>query len=184
MIDLLEDNDIPFELRDRRITGTKISIKLDLKLREKQKKALKALLSEDQGLLVASTGFGKTIVAAALIAERKVSTLILVNRVELVRQWQTRLQTLIISGAEVGVWYGTKRKRTEEIDIASIQSVERMDEDELRQFLSSYGMLIVDECHHVASPNYQRVVSCSAAKYRYGLSATPVRKDGKEKIIN
>ena len=45
-------------------------------------------------------------------------------------------------------------------------------------------MLIVDECHHVASPNYQRVVSCSAAKYRYGLSATPVRKDGKEKIIN
>ena len=184
MIDLLEDKDIPFELRDRRITGTKISIKLDLKLREKQKKALKALLSEDQGLLVASTGFGKTIVAAALIAERKVSTLILVNRVELVRQWQTRLQTLIISGAEVGVWYGTKRKRTEEIDIASIQSVERMDEDELRQFLSSYGMLIVDECHHVASPNYQRVVSCSAAKYRYGLSATPVRKDGKEKIIN
>lgn len=59
-----------------------------------------------------------------------------------------------------------------------------MDEEELRQFLSSYGMLIVDECHHVASPNYQRVVSCSAAKYRYGLSATPARKDGKEKIIN
>ena len=184
MINLLEENDISFELRDRRVAGTKISIKLDLKLREKQKKALKALLSEDQGLLVASTGFGKTIVAAALIAERKVSTLILVNRVELVRQWQTRLQTLIVSDAEVGVWYGTKRKRTEEIDIASIQSVERMDEEELRQFLSSYGMLIVDECHHVASPNYQRVVSCSAAKYRYGLSATPVRKDGKEKIIN
>lgn len=184
MLDLLEDNDIPFELRDRRIAGTKISIRLDLKLREKQKKALKALLSEDQGLLVASTGFGKTIVAAALIAERKVSTLILVNRVELVRQWQTRLQTLIVSGAEVGVWYGTKRKRAEEIDIASIQTVERMDEEELRQFLSSYGMLIVDECHHVASPNYQRVVSSSAAKYRYGLSATPVRKDGKEKIIN
>ena len=184
MINLLEENDISFELRDRRVAGTKISIKLDLKLREKQKKALKALLSEDQGLLVASTGFGKTIVAAALIAERKVSTLILVNRVELVRQWQTRLQTLIVSDAEVGVWYGTKRKRTEESDIASIQSVERMDEEELRQFLSSYGMLIVDECHHVASPNYQRVVSCSAAKYRYGLSATPVRKDGKEKIIN
>lgn len=177
MINLLEENDISFELRDRRVAGT-------IKLREKQKKALKALLSEDQGLLVASTGFGKTIVAAALIAERKVSTLILVNRVELVRQWQTRLQTLIVSDAEVGVWYGTKRKRTEEIDIASIQSVERMDEEELRQFLSSYGMLIVDECHHVASPNYQRVVSCSAAKYRYGLSATPVRKDGKEKIIN
>lgn len=119
-----------------------------------------------------------------MIAERKVSTLILVNRAELVRQWQTRLQTLIVSGAEVGVWYGTKRKRTEEIDIASIQTVERMGEEELRQFLSSYGMLIVDECHHVASPNYQRVVSYSAAKYRYGLSATLVRKDGKEKIIN
>lgn len=59
-----------------------------------------------------------------------------------------------------------------------------MDEEELRQFLSSYGMLIVDKCHHVASPNYQRVASCSAAKYRYGLSATPVRKDGKEKIVN
>lgn len=182
--DLLEENDISFDLRDRRVAGTKVFIKLDLKLREKQKKALKALLSEDQGLLIASTGFGKTIVAAALIAERKVSTLILVNRVELVRQWQTRLQTLNVGSAEVGVWYGTKRKRTEEIDVASIQSVERMDEEELRQFLSSYGMLIVDECHHVASPNYQRVVSCSAAKYRYGLSATPARKDGKEKIIN
>ena len=207
VIDLLEENDISFDLRDRRVAGTKVFIKLDLKLREKQKKALKALLSEDQGLLIASTGFGKTlalkallsedqglliastgfgktIVAAALIAERKVSTLILVNRVELVRQWQTRLQTLNVGSAEVGVWYGTKRKRTEEIDVASIQSVERMDEEELRQFLSSYGMLIVDECHHVASPNYQRVVSCSAAKYRYGLSATPARKDGKEKIIN
>lgn len=66
----MEENDISFELRDRRVAGTKISIKLDLKLREKQKKALKALLFEDQGLLVASTGFGKTIVAAALIAER------------------------------------------------------------------------------------------------------------------
>ena len=184
VIDLLEENDISFDLRDRRVAGTKVFIKLDLKLREKQKKALKALLSEDQGLLIASTGFSKTIVAAALIAERKVSTLILVNRVELVRQWQTRLQTLNVGSAEVGVWYGTKRKRTEEIDVASIQSVERMDEEELRQFLSSYGMLIVDECHHVASPNYQRVVSCSAAKYRYGLSATPARKDGKEKIIN
>lgn len=184
VIDLLEENDISFDLRDRRVAGTKVFIKLDLKLREKQKKALKALLSEDQGLLIASTGFGKTIVAAALIAERKVSTLILVNRVELVRQWQTRLQTLNVGSAEVGVWYGTKRKRTEEIDVASIQSVERMDEEELRQFLSSYGMLIVDECHHVASPNYQRVVSCSAAKYRYGLSATPARKEGKEKIIN
>ena len=154
VIDLLEENDISFDWRDRRVAGTKVFIKLDLKLREKQKKALKALLSEDQGLLIASTGFGKTIVAAALIAERKVSTLILVNRVELVRQWQTRLQTLNVGSAEVGVWYGTKRKRTEEIDVASIQSVERMDEEELRQFLSSYGMLIVDECHHVASPNY------------------------------
>lgn len=96
-----------------------------------------------------------------------------------------RIRYLVkVSGAEVGVWYGTKRKRAEEIDIASIQTVERMDEEELRQFLSSYGMLIVDECHHVASPNYQRVVSSSATKYRYGLSATPVRKDGKEKIIN
>lgn len=180
MIDLLEDNDIPFELRGRGLAGTKTSIKLDRKLREKQKKASKGLLSEDQGLLMASTDFGKTIVAATLIAERKVSALILVNRVELVRQWQTRLQTLIVNGAEVGVWYGTIGKRTEEIDVASIQSVERIDEEELRQFLSSYGMLIVDECHHVN----QRVVSCSAAKYRYGLSATPVRKDGKEKIFN
>ncbi len=85
VINLLEENDISFELRDRRVAGTKIFIKLDLKLREKQKKALKALLSEDKGLLIASTGFGKTIVGSALIAERKVSTLILVNRVELVR---------------------------------------------------------------------------------------------------
>lgn len=105
MIDLLEENDISFELRERRLAGTKMSIKLDLKLREKQKKALKTLLSEDQGLLVAYTGFGKTIVAATLIAERKISTLIVVNRVELVRQWQTRLQTLVVSSAEVGVWY-------------------------------------------------------------------------------
>ena len=67
------------------------------------------------------------------------------------------------------------------IDIALIQSC--FDNDEVKPFVKEYGMVIVDECHHVSSITFENVLKHVTAHYVYGLTATPIRKDGLQPII-
>lgn len=85
-----------------------------------------ALTPHDNGVLAATTAFGKTVVAATLIAERARNTLVLVHRRELLTQWVERLKTFLeIDPKEIGVIGGGRRKPTGVIDIALIQSLVR-----------------------------------------------------------
>ena len=69
------------------------------------------------------------------------------------------------------------------IDIAIMQSLFEGEEKEVKSFVEEYGMVIVDECHHVAAFTFEKVLKTAKAKYVYGLSATPMRKDGHHPII-
>jgi len=180
---LLEVNSIHPDIQDERISGSKISVKFLGKLRKDQKAAVRSLFKHEAGVLSAPTAFGKTVVAAAMIARRKVSTLVLVHRAELQRQWQERLNGFLdLPKNSMGVVGGGKKKPSGKIDIAVMQSLIRMEKP--GEFFDSYGQVIVDECHHITAFSFESLIKKAKARYVLGLTATPIRRDGQQPIIH
>ncbi len=134
------------------------------------------------GVLCAPTAFGKTITAAALIARRRISTLILVHCTDLLRQWQERLSGFLnLPQDGLGVIGDGKDKPCGKIDIAVMQSLSRR--EDLGEFLDDYGQIIVDECHHLSAFSFEAILKQAKARYIVGLTATPIRRDGQQPII-
>jgi len=133
-------------------------------------------------VLSAETGFGKTILAAYVIASRQTNTLILVHREQLLEQWKERLMGFLDLGKDqIGSVKGGKFKLTNYIDIAMMQSLVK--QGDVSEHVSQYGQVIVDECHHISAFSFESVLKCVKAKYVLGLTATPFRKDGHHPII-
>lgn len=167
---------------DKRFCGTCIDVAFHGDLREKQFRAVEELLAASNGVLHANTAFGKTVTAIALIAERKVNTLIVVDRVSLLNQWCERLSVFLnIPKKEIGVIGGGKKNPTGRIDVAVSQSLYR--DNKVSDLIKGYGQIICDECHHVSAVGFEQIMKNSPAKYKYGLTATLKRKDGKERIV-
>jgi superfamily II DNA or RNA helicase len=182
VIELLQFHKVKSEIIDERFPGSPIDLQFQGILRPEQQEAANAMLSADIGVLSATTGFGKTVIAAYMIAQRKTNTLILVHRRQLLHQWKAQLASFLdLSDSQIGQIGGGKRKPTEEIDIATIQSLYR--KSVVDDIVGEYGYLIVDECHHVSAWSFENVVRQSKAKYVTGLSATVTRKDGHHPII-
>jgi len=180
---LLEKNSITPDIQDERVSGGKITAKFMGKLRKDQKAAVRALFKHEAGVLSAPTAFGKTVIAAAMIARRKVSTLVLVHRAELLRQWQERLTGFLdLPEGGLGMIGGGKKKLSGKVDIAVMQSLIRM--ENLSELLDEYGQIIVDECHHISAFSFETVLKQSKARYVLGLTATPIRRDGHQPIIH
>ena len=151
-------------------------------LREEQALAAGALSHHDVGVLAAATAFGKTVVAASLIAARGCSALVLVHRRELLTQWVERLATFLsIDRSDIGVIGGGRLKPTGKIDVAVIQSLVRR--GVVSDVIAGYGQLVVDECHHLSAASFELVARRSKARYVLGLSATVARRDGHHPII-
>lgn len=179
---LLHDNGIELVLHDERFAGEPIDVHFAGTLRPDQETALEGMLAHDTGVLCAPTAFGKTVTAAALIARRGVNTLVLVHRTELLQQWKERLQAFL--GADkttVGTIGGGKAKPTGIIDVAVMQSLSR--QGEVSEQVKNYGQIIVDECHHLSAFSFEALLKAAGAKYVVGLTATPIRRDGKQPII-
>lgn len=184
VIDLIKSHGAIADLEDRREIGMALPADLSFQgeLRHPQSKAFDALVLHENGVLAATTAFGKTVVAAALIAHRARNTLILVHRRELLTQWVERLRAFLrIDPKQIGAIGGGKRKPTGVIDVALIQSLVR--NGEVADIVADYGHLIVDECHHLSAASFELVARRSKARYVVGLSATVARKDGHHPII-
>jgi superfamily II DNA or RNA helicase len=179
---LLEAHKIRPEVRDERFAGATIEVAFQGQLRTFQEEAVSKISGHDEGILCAPTAFGKTAVAAWLIAKRKVNTLVLVHRQQLLDQWQERLRMFLdLPAKSIGHIGGGKMDRTGCVDVALIQSLYR--KDEVKDFVAEYGQVIVDECHHISAFTFERVMRQVKAKYVVGLTATPTRKDGHHPII-
>ena len=179
---LLKDHGIRLSVRDERFPGRSIDVTFRGTLRDEQIQAVRQALHHDEGVLCAPTAFGKTVAAAKLIAERRVSTLILVHRRQLLDQWRARLAVFLdVPMKSIGQIAGGKVIRTGVIDVALIQSLQR--KGEVRDFVADYGHVIVDECHHLAAFSFEQIMKQVKAKYVVGLTATPTRKDGHHPII-
>jgi superfamily II DNA or RNA helicase/very-short-patch-repair endonuclease len=178
----LEALKIKMAWRDERITGTPLSLTFQGQLRPEQLAAAQAMLAHDIGVLSATTAFGKTVLAAWLIAKRGVNTLILVHRQQLLEQWIERLsQFLGCPAKSIGRIGGGRRQITGSLDVAIIQSLVR--KGEVNDLVGAYGHLVVDECHHLSAHSFDLVARRAKAKYVTGLSATVTRKDGHHPII-
>ncbi|MBB5325888.1 superfamily II DNA or RNA helicase [Anoxybacillus tepidamans] len=183
VIDLLSSLSIHAEVNDHRFDGQVIEVQFHGELTSQQHDALSQLLKHDIGILSATTGFGKTVIAAALIAERKVNTLVVVHRAQLIQQWIEQLSMFLnIPSKEIGQIGGGKNKITGNVDIATIQSLNY--KGELKSSITQYGQIIIDECHHISAFSFEQVLKQIRAKYVCGLTATPTRKDGLHPIIH
>jgi superfamily II DNA or RNA helicase len=181
-IALLRSHEVETNIEDRREDGVALSVRFLGSLRGDQAAAFSALAPHDFGVLAATTAFGKTVVAAAMIAHRGCSTLVLVHRRELLTQWMERLKTFLsVEAGDIGMIGGGRRKPTGRIDVALIQSLVR--KGEVSDLVAGYGQLIVDECHHLSAASFELVARRSKARYVLGLSATVARKDGHHPII-
>ncbi len=169
-------------VRDERFAGKSIDVQFHGALRPVQDEAVAKIIEHDDGLICAPTAFGKTAVAAWLIAKRAVNTLVIVHRQQLLDQWRERLAMFLETPInQIGQIGGGKTKRTGEIDVAVIQSLHR--EKEVKDFVAEYGHVIVDECHHLSAFTFEQVMRQVKAKFVIGLTATPTRKDGHHPII-
>ena len=192
-----EEADIPVKIEDHRACGKPLNVAFTGELRDNQQAAVNAMGSHDFGILSAATAFGKTVVCSYMITERKVSTLILLESSALIEQWQNALERFLKFGEEppeyetksgrkkrrksvIGIIHGPKDTSTGIVDIAMAGSLCKKGEFHPR--LREYGMVLVDECHHSASDTLRSVLQEVHARYVYGVTATPFRGDGLEKI--
>jgi superfamily II DNA or RNA helicase/very-short-patch-repair endonuclease len=179
---LFSDLNIETVVRDERCTGTALGVEFRGQLRPDQQAAARAMLAHDTGVLSATTAFGKTVIAAWLIAQRAVNTLVLVHRRQLLEQWVERLSAFLgLRVKEIGIIGGGRRKATGILDVAVIQSLVRR--GAVNDCVGQYGHLVVDECHHLSAQSFEQVVRRAKARFVTGLSATVTRKDGHHPII-
>ena len=194
---LLDEAGVKAAWTDHTCPGRRINVAFNGNLRDEQIPAAEEMLKRDTGVLSATTAFGKTIIAAKLIAERKVSTLVLTHRRQLLSQWTAKLNEFLDIDEALPVLEkkrGRKRKQSligqigagkaspsGIIDVAVMQSLNSG--DEVKEWIKNYGMVIVDECHHVPAFSFEQILKGVHAKYVYGLTATPTRQDGRHPII-
>ena len=189
---------ISVDVSDQRETGQPIRVSFKGDLRMQQELAAEKLLSHSDGVLSAATAFGKTVVCSYLIAERKVNTLILLQSKDLLNQWVDELNHFLEIREEppeyetktgrkkkrnsvIGVLHGNKNTLTGIIDVAMVGSM--YSRGKFNERINSYGMVIMDECHHAASNTSMELLQKINAKYVYGVSATPKRGDSLDRII-
>ncbi len=197
LCDLLDRYQTEYIFIDKTNHGMKISVEFNGELRDEQMPAAEAMLQHNIGVLSATTAFGKTVIASYLIGERKTNTLVVVHTQSLMTQWQKALSQFLKFNININMPEKTKGRRKQIspigiigagkntlhgiVDVAVMQSL--ITGDEVKEVVRDYGMIIVDECHHVSAVNFEKVLKFANAKFVYGLTATPKRQDGHQPII-
>ena len=180
LLDLCKEQKVNIMVQDNRNAGEYLDMEFNGALREEQDVALKRMLAYDNGILHAPTGFGKTVTFCKMIESRKVNTLVITHTIQLLNQWRERIKQFL-NIEEVGQIGGGKHKVTNKIDVASIKTI--WNNGKFTDLVKNYGMIIIDECHHLAAYTYESATNTLNAKYVYGMTATPNRENGHTPII-
>ena len=176
---LFDSNKSNLVIEDKRVEKVIKKPNLTIKLNNSQKNAFEKIIENDYSLLIAPPGFGKTVVAAAVLAKRRVNTLILVHKATLLHQWTKRLSEYFdIDIKDIGQLGDGRKKLTAHIDVAILHSLKNRPE-----VIREYSQVIVDEAHHIPAVSFEIPLKNFQGKYIVGLSATPKRKDGLHPIM-
>lgn len=181
LVKFCNSENIPIKIIDERCRQEEITVNSKIDLLPHQQEVLERAETKDFGVIVSPPGSGKTIIGLELISQKKQPTLILVHRKQLFDQWIDRIQNFLsIPKKQIGQIGNQKDKIGKEVTIAMIQSLTRGDLSELK---NRFGMVIVDECHHIPAKSFREVITQLNCYYLYGLTATPKRKNNDEKLI-
>jgi superfamily II DNA or RNA helicase len=173
---------IKYQLIDERKKLTEVNFSFKASLYEYQQDAVDITDKKEMGIIVAPPGSGKTIMGLSIIANKKQPALIIVHRKQLFDQWVERIQSFLgIAEAFIGKISPSLQKIGTHITVAMIQSLASI--EAANEMFKSFGMIIIDECHHVPAKTFRQVVQNFSSYYMYGLTATPVRKNNDEKLI-
>lgn len=179
-----DEHKIKHTIIDERLELPETKYKSTIKPYDYQQDTIDEVLNHDCGVIVAPPGSGKTVVGLSLIAEHNLPALILVHRAQLLSQWKDRIiQFLGIPKKEIGQYSGSKKKLGKQVTVAMMQTLTRLDPNEIAQITNKVGMIIIDECHHIPASTFREVIVQFAPKYLYGLTATPQRKNHDEALI-
>jgi len=180
--DFLNDQRIPFEINDERTKLKNIKFETDFKLFDYQKEAVDKIIESENGLLVAPPGSGKTIMGMEIISQLKQPTLILVHKKQIFNQWLERIEGFLnIPRKDIGQFISAKKEIGNKVTVAMIQTLNRL--ESLEELRDKFGLVIVDECHHMPAKMFRNVITKLNSYYLYGFTATPERKNNDEKLI-
>lgn len=180
VIGMAKRNGISYQINDQRWTLPEVDFSFAGTLKPFQSDAVQDMLKKDFGTLAAPTGSGKTVMALAIITERRQPTLIVVHTRELLDQWIERIEQFLgIPRKEIGIIGGGKLKIGAKITVGIINSIYPI-AGEIRHH---FGHIVIDECHRTPSRTFTEGVTAFDCKYMMGLSATPWRRDGLSKLI-
>ena len=169
--------------------GTPIDVSFNGSLRDYQENVvnifMKTAKKNDKigggGLLEIPCGRGKTVIALSIISQLKTKTLVVVHKGFLLDQWIERIAQFLPS-AKIGKIQGQIIDiEDKDIVIGMLQSLSMKEYPQ--DMFSSFGLTIVDECHHISSEVFSRSLQRIVTKYALGLSATMQRKDGLTKVF-
>lgn len=144
---------------------------------EGQVKAVRVMMEQEQGLIVAQPGFGKTNVALAFCAVIETNALILVHTEDILQQWISNIQEAI-PDAKIGVIRGDEES-IGDITVSTVQTFHRKLNHDPKRYRKIWGCVILDEAHHAAAKTFEQILNQMWAKYRFGFTASPTRADGK-----
>jgi len=179
---LLERAGATVVMQEAREFGSRIAWRFQGALRPEQMTAVRHLLASDHGVLCAPPGAGKTVMGCAMIARARTSVLVLVHRSVLLDQWRlTAMRFLGLKKKDIGVRRGRTSRLTGRLDIAMLPSLSRAENP--ASLFSGYGLVIIDECHHVPAVSFEAVMKLCPSRLVYGLTATPKRKDRLEPLL-
>lgn len=178
----LNDNNIDFVIENSLNKLPDIDIKPEFQLFDYQKEALEYFTNQDQGILVVPPGSGKTIMGLALIAQKLQPALIITHRKQIYNQWLDRIEDFLkVPKKDIGQYLSAKKTVKSPVTVAMIQTLART--SNLKDLASQFGLVLVDECHHMPARTFRDVITHFSPKYLYGLTATPTRKNNDEKLI-
>jgi len=180
----LNEQFIKFKIIDKRVELETVNFTSNLKLFDYQKEALNSMLAVDGGILVAPPGSGKTIIGLELITRLQQPSLILVHKRQIFSQWVERIESFLsIPKREIGQLCSNKKKIGDKITVAMIQTLNKSNNFEELIGSKEFGLVLVDECHHIPAKTFREVITNLRPYYLYGLTATPKRKHNDEKLI-
>ena len=170
------DNTIKFERIHDMTQSSSVTLK------NYQRRGLSEMVMHGNGVLVAPCGGGKTVTGIGILTTLKQPTLVIVHKTDLMSQWKDELDDKADLPCPVGQWGGGVKQR-EIVTVATIQTLIKMPPAELAKFLGHFGCVILDEAHHCPADTFMGIMNLSPSKYRFGLTATPERKDGLEELM-
>lgn len=208
LIGLLGELSIAYAILDKRPVSAKT---LDLQwvhpeikqLYDYQLDTVKAVEEKKVGIVQAATGAGKTCIMCKFIQELGRKTLVLVHKLDLLEQ--ARNEIIESLGIEVG-YIGNQTLDIKDVTVGTVQTIvkslgirylkfmddevdekvklKEQEKEQIRHLLRTVNVVVIDECHHVRSETQQSIMNAvTVADYRIGLSATPMRDQGDDLLI-